>query len=285
MPRTLEEILKSKGFADADLAGMSTLLADNRFRGAVEGLETERESFQTRDAEWNRLHSEKWQPTVRTLEGDLQQARLDLAQEREKVKIARDFGYLDEDGDKKATAAAAKAKEELESGARRGGGFNADDPEFQKFAGRFSQAEGDAIAVHNFLAEEYRSLHGTSINEYRGQDGKRGMIALRAEAQAVRKPIDQYTEEKFGWAAKRQAAEQQRAKDFEDGIRKNEREKFMLEQGLSINPDLARHVPSRQPFIPQKAEGKGQPWEKSSQSLAADRRNRATQTQIKSTVN
>lgn len=283
MPRTLEEILKSKGFADEDLAGMSTLLSDNRFRGAFEGLESERETLQQRDREWDQLRTTKYEPALRSAEEEARKVRLELAQEREKVRIARDYGYLDEDGDRRAAEAAAKAKADLEAGSR-GGGFDPADPKFRDFAGNFARGQGDAMAKYTFVMEEYRDLNGQSINSYRGSNGQSGIPGLLADSIAANKPIDQYAEEKFGWAQKRQVREQQRQKDYEDGIRKNEREKIILEQGLSANPNMARHVPSRQPFIPQVAGGKGQPWEKSSNSLAAERRQRATETQLKSMV-
>src|SRR6266404_2516346 len=123
MAKKLEDILKSKGLAEADIANMATLLTNPSFRSALEAsydeLESERDTLKARDTEWNNLRDTKYVPALTAAEEDARKARLEAAELRERVKIAKEYGYLDDAADKRAQEAAEAAK--LASAARTGG--------------------------------------------------------------------------------------------------------------------------------------------------------------------
>lgn len=277
----LEDFLKSQGYTDADLAGMGTLLNDSKFRTSIEGTITERETLAARNQEWQELHDTKWTPALTAAQEDAAKARRERADLQEQVKIAREYGYLGEDAEAKAREVIEANKQRDAAGAP--AGFNPDDPKFRDFAGRFSAAEGDAIALHQYLGEEYRQLHGASINEYvNQQSGKRGMVALRAEAQAARKPIDQYVEEKFNWSGKRAEAQQKIQQEHDAKVAREAVEKYAIEHGA--NPLTARPQASRDPIIPRTKVGDKQVWEIPTADRRSARLERAYQNEAKARV-
>lgn len=282
MPK-LEEILKASGLAEADIAAMAPLLSNQSYRIALEThystLETERNTYKQRDEEWQQIVNEKYVPAVTNAEKQAIEARQEAAKYREQVKAAKDFGYLSDDD---ATKAAEKVEADRRAAATQSqGGFNPEDPKFREFSNRFSMAEGDAMALYNFVSEEYRLLNGGSLNDYLGPDGKRGMVALRAEALAAKKPVDQYATEKFNWAGKRaeQAAARQKAHD--DEIFRKGQEDWALKHGT--NPMTATPSPSRNPFIPPQGKEGKQPWERP--MATAERRQRAFESETRARVN
>src|SRR5882724_1808434 len=68
MAKKLEEILKAKGYSDEDLAGMSTILADAKFRGALEEefgvLESAKTKAESDVSAWAQWHQEQAIPTL-----------------------------------------------------------------------------------------------------------------------------------------------------------------------------------------------------------------------------
>lgn len=280
MAKTAEQILKAQGLADADI---TALLANPLMRTAIENpfnaLESERDTLVTRNQEWESLHKDKWTPALSAAEDDARKARLEAAELRERVKIAKEYGYLDDDGDRKAQEAIDAAKRAAL--AAQPGGFNEDDPRFREFAGKFSRAEGDAIAMHGFLSEEYRLLNGGSVNDYRGADGKRGLIALRAEAQTAREPIDVYMSKKFDWDGKRREQDAKRQSEHDSEVGRKAVEEYALKHGA--NPMTNTPMPSRNPFVPMTAREGKQPWD--NPNAKSDRLQRAYQTETKARVN
>ncbi len=282
----LEDLLKSKGYSDSDLTGMAAILSDKRLRNTLEAsfteVETERDTYKQRDEEWQQNLDNQYTPAITRAEQDAHKARMEAAEAREQLKIAKEYGYLPEDAQARADAAAKAVRDA--ANAQTQTGFNPDDPKFREFANRFSMGEGDAMALYNYVAEEYRLLNGgSSLNEYVGRDGKRGMLALRAEALQAKKPIDQYANEKFNWDGRRaeQAAARQKAHD--DEIARKAVEDYAVKHGN--NPMTAIPNPSRMPMMPAKVDnGKIiHPWER---PLAkTERLQRAYQTETKARVN
>jgi hypothetical protein len=281
----IEDILKSKGLSDADIAAMSTLLSNQSYRTALEAsyseLETERDTYKQRDAEWESMINEKYVPAVTAAEQKAINASLEAAKYKAIAQAAKDFGYVTDDG---AAAAAAEAERvRLAANPQQGHGFNPDDPKFREFANRFSMGEGDAMALYNYVAEEYRLLNGGSLNDYTGRDGKRGMLALRAEALAAKKPIDQYANEKFNWDGKRAEQAAKRQADHDAEISRKAVEEYALKHGT--NPMTATPNPSRMPLMPTKVnDGKPvQPWDRP--MATAERRQRAYEAETRARTN
>ena len=264
----IEELLKTRGWSEADITAIAPMLQDARFRQSIEesfgAIATERDQLKEKDTAWQRQLDEQWQPRVTGYEQQLRDARMELAAANEKIKIAKDFGYIDDEAERKAAAAAAVVKE---------AGVSGYDPKKHptwEDVQKFGEAEGTAIAMSHDLAEEYQFLTGKPIFEYETQiNGQtiRGMSALRKEAQTARKNLDQYVADKFDFAGKRTVLQQKRQQDHDDAIRREEAERVRGEMAAQYgNPLLRNPAVSRMPFVPNKpADGK-QPWERGTQT-------------------
>lgn len=284
MAKTAEQILKAQGLSDADITAMAPMLTNASYRAAIENtvnsLETERDTYRIRDEEWQQIVNERYVPAVTAAEKQAIDARLEAARYKELAKTAKDFGYLTDDDERKA-AERVEAERRATAATQNQGGFNPEDPKFREFSNRFSMAEGDAMATYNFVSEEYRLLNGGSLNDYVGPDGKRGMIALRAEALAAKKPVDQYATEKFNWAGKRaeQAAAAKKAEQ-DEWFRKGQEDQA-LKSGT--NPHTSTAHSSRNPFIPMQGKEGKQPWERP--TATTERRQRAYENETRARVN
>ncbi len=286
MPKTAEQILKAQGLSDADITAMSTLLSNQTYRAAIENtvnkLESDVATWQQRDAEWQASIDTQYTPAVTRAEQDAQKARLEAAQLREQIEIAKTYGYLDDPAAKEKLEAQQREQQQRQNHGQPGK-INLNDPEFVSFTQNFASREGDAMARYNFVSEEYRLLNGGTINDYVSEDGKRGMVALRAEALAAKKDIDVYAAEKFNWSGKRAEQAAKRQADHDAEIARKAVEKYALEHGS--NPMTSAPNPSRMPMMPTKVnDGKPvQPWERP--MATAERRQRAYETETRARVN
>jgi hypothetical protein len=287
----IKAILKAQGYTDADLAQMDTLLSDQRFAKTFDSVQETARS--ARDAEWEQIKQTEWESRLVTAEKQTREARLEAARLLEENKIAREWGYMDDPKAKEQLEAQERDRQQREERERGGnrGGFDPNDPKFADFAKRFSTAEGDAIALYQYLGEEYRALMGVPLNDYRGADGSRGMIAIRREAMAAGKPVDQYMESRFDWAGKRAAAEAKRIAEHDAEVGKQAVEKWIMENPGVGNPNPMLQGPqlSRNPFIPRAGANENgevkQPWERgTAMERASARRANARATQLKSMV-
>lgn len=276
----LEEILKSQGWADADITALQPMLADPRIRASMEEtygkIASERDTLKNKDAEWQRLHDEEWQPVVNRLEKSMTGVRLELAQAQERIKLAKEFGYLDDQKTAEADAAAAKAK--LESNLN---GFDPKKYVSMEDAQKMLEAEGRAITMAADLNNEYAYLHGgKTLYDYEAEvNGQRlrGLEALRQESRTKRVSLDQYVSQKFDFSGKRAALQAQRQKEQEDAIRKDEGERVRKELAEQYgNPNMRTAVPSRAPFMAPATDGK-QVWD----IPAQERKNRRVDQALK----
>jgi hypothetical protein len=278
---TLEQILKTKGYTDADLEALKPLLSDSRFRTSMEeqfgALETERNTFKA-NFEAKETEIEDWRttvvnPRIAAAEQETVKARTEAAVLREQVQIAKDYGLIPE-GEKASAPPSASATP----------GNEAFDPSKHNLVtrdeiGRFADLEGQAIAMAHDIGEEYRYLSGgKSLYDYVAPDGKRGMQALRAEAIKAKVPTDQYVAQKFDFAGKRQAIESKRQEEHDAQVAKDAVSKHILENGA--NPNTRTPGTSRSPFIPRPqgtspAGGAKQPWEVPAQERRNARQERA----------
>lgn len=280
----LEDLLKSKGWTDADLEAVKPMLSNERFRATLEeqygALATERDQLQTVNAEWQRKLEEDYNPRMTAAEKEAQQARLDLAQANEKLKIAKDYGYLPDEAAAKVEVAAAQAKVDQTAN------YDAKRHPSWEDVNRFADVEGDVIMMSHDLAAEYAFLTGgKSLFEYEGSDGQRGMRALRREAKAARQDFDKFIQNKFDFAGKRAAKAQEKQKEHDDAIRKEEADRVRTEMASQYgNPLLRTPMPSRAPFIPGTPTGGKQPWETSKQERRATRLTHLAEVQAKAGV-
>ena len=282
----IEDILKAQGFTDEEIAANAALLADPRTRTALEGsyakLEGDLATFKTENERWANWHETDGKPLLALYEKERADALADNASLKERLRLAEEAGFAPtsshKPGDgKPAAAAAADAP------------F---DPKKHKLVteddiARYSDAEGEAIAIMTNISEEYRYLTGGSLFDYTAEvDGRtlRGAQALRYEAKQARKPMQEYVSQKFDFAGKRKAIEDKKRADAEAALRADERAKVMKEFG---DPNVRPLMPSANPFAPRNPQNAKQPWdsEKTPSQLRHDRLQRAMETQSKAGVN
>lgn len=285
MARTAEQILKAQGLSDTDITAMAPMLSNAAYRAAIENsvntLESERDTYRQRDEEWQQNLDTQYTPAITRAEQDAQKARLRTAELEEQIRIAKEYGYMPEDAQAKADAAAKAVRDAANP--QGNGKFNLNDPEFVQYTSQFAMREGDAMARYNFVSEEYRLLNGGTINDYVGRDGKRGMVALRAEALAAKQDIDVYANTKFNWDSKRADQATKRQADHDAEVARKAVEDYALKHGS--NPMTSAPNPSRMPLMPAKVQdGKiQQPWERP--TATSERRQRAYETETRARVN
>ena len=278
---TIQEILKSIGYSDADIQAIDPKLLQviGETYGAVE---TERDSFKSLNDQWQEKLDKEYNPAITQAEKAAFDARNEAAALKSRVEFAEQFGYLPKtEGAGDPTKPTAPVTDP-----------NVFDPtkhnlvtkkDLESAYGTFADAEGRAMTLLHDLSDEYRDLYGgKTLYEYVGAAGKRGMTALRNEAVAARKPLDQYVQEKFNFAGKRTELETKRQQELEANIRKDERAKVASEYG---NPQLRIPVASVQPFIPVKATEGKQPWERGTDAqLQAQRLQKARESFAKDQI-
>lgn len=254
MPK-LEDLLKSRGYTDADLTAMKPMLDDAKFRGAIEdsitGLESAKAAAEKESQEWSTWHQTTAIPTLDKYMNEAETARTDAASVREKLKIAQERGL-------KLVAEEQNPEPPPDPG--RGEKF---DPKKHNLvtmddARQFLDAEGEAIATAQDIALEYFELFGKPLS-YTAQDGSKGFRALRKEAIAAKRPVYDFVQEKFKFGDRRSELAQQAKADEEKRIRADERSKNISEFG---NPMARSPQASTSPFSRPAAGGK-QPWEDS----------------------
>ena len=283
----LRELLLSKGWSEdqinAAFADKNTLAALDDIFGTVT---SERDTLKAKDEAWQRKLDSEYNPAITKAEQDAATARREAADLKEQIRIAKDYGYLEgneaEERLKAAAAAAASRNDPSGYDPKR-------HPTFDDVS-KFAEAEGEAIALMNDLVQEYRYYTGKDMFEYEAQlNGQtlRGARALRQEAKAQRKPLDQYVAEKFDFAGARRRKSEEQQKAHDDKIRQEASESARREMAEKYgNPALAIPTVSRQPFVPtQPADGK-QPWDRGSAAqLREERIKRAANSQTSGAAN
>lgn len=281
----LKNVLKAKGWSDEQIekafADPSVIAILDETLGTIT---TERDQLKARDAEWQKKLEEEYNPAIAKAEREAADARLKAATFEEQVKIAKDYGYLaGDEAEKRAAEAAERAKQNANSGT----GYDPKrHPTFDDVA-KFADAEGEAIAMANDLAQEYKYYTGKDLFEYETQlNGQtyRGMRAIRQEAKLARKALDQFVAEKFDFVGARRRKQEEAQKAHDDQIRKEASEATRREMAEKYgNPNLAQPMPSRTPFLIEKSKDGKQPWERgTAQERKLERIKHAMQEQVAS---
>lgn len=284
MPK-LEDILRRKGYAEADIQALAPMLADQRFRSSLEEsfgeVESQRDTHKAELDKWSGDWLTDANAKISRAEQETIRARREAADTREQLKLAKEWGLMEEGSRPEGVVPASSAVS-----ATPGGVF---DPKAHKLVtyddiGRYAEAEGAAIAMANDLSEEYRHLTGKSIFEYES-NGKRGMSALRAEAIAAKQNLDTFVAQKFDFTGKRQSITAKRQQEHDDAIRKEAEDRVRGEMASKFgNPNMRQAVQSNAPFIPPKPKEGGQPWEHSAGERRNARLERAMRNQVSGAV-
>ena len=178
---TIQEILKSIGYSDADIQAIDPKLLQviGETYGAVE---TERDSFKSLKDQWQEKLDQEYNPAITQAEKAAFDARNEAAALKSRVEFAEQFGYLPKtEGAGDPTKPTAPVTDP-----------NVFDPtkhnlvtkkDLESAYGTFADAEGRAMTLLHDLSDEYRYLYGgKTLYEYVGAAGKRGMTALRTLA-------------------------------------------------------------------------------------------------------
>ena len=279
MAKKLEEILKSKGWADADLEAAKTLLADPRFRGALEeeygALESRAAKAEQDSQGWANWFQETGNPAFLQAQKAEQDARAEAAAANARLKALQDQGLIAvaEAQGEPAVAQPASASEPFDP--KKHNLVTYDD------ARKLADAEGDFMAQVADLQAEYAELNpGKSILTYttQTQDGRtlKGFRALRYEATQKKHPggLPGYVAEKFEFDKRRAEIAAKAAADHDEQMRKEGEARIAARYG---NPDLRTPVSSSYPMLPKpnREGGAKQPWEEEGANLSGQRVQRA----------
>jgi hypothetical protein len=262
MARSLETILKEKGYSVEDLTALAPLLSNAKYRQDLEGViadaDYQAEVGRADSAEALRWRDEEALPLIQKQMEDARKAREEAASLRERMKALQEQGLLkieqQVDPTPKPTAPSEfdPSKYKLITEDR-----------LKSDVAQFADLEGDAIAAAHDLNEEYRDLFGgQTLYNYQGADGLKGLRALRKEAVAARKPIYDYVRTKFNFEAKRAERATAEAKAHDDAIRAEARASAIKE--FAGDPLARPPQGSAFPMLPRPkslpAEGK-MPWD------------------------
>lgn len=277
MPRKAKEILKARGYTDAELEGL-VLLQDARFTKALEDEDAEREALANANTKMKadldattKWYHEEAVPALDKLTKDMVkekserarlQAQLEAEQEMGLRRVASDQGG--QGGSQNQGAQGGGAGGQNGNGNRQAA---TPDPSLDE---RFVTREtfqsvvnqyGDAIAMGNDIVEDHRDLFGKRLPG--------GLGALRANYQKAtetgfRGTLRDYWQKEYNVDKRREELSAKEQQDHEAKIRADERAKVTQEM---MNPHTRPMEASRNPFVRQRKieggvkEGDKQPWE------------------------
>lgn len=246
--KTAKQILMGRGYTEADLAGMSTLLADAKFCNAIEAEAARADDLIEQNSKW---YEEIASPAVATANQREADARAELAAQKERIRLAAEKGLS-------AQALAAGFEVEEHAAKPKAGEAPAFDPTKYVESGTFQQAfnaTGDAIAIALNINNQHRKLFGEDLD----------VEGLLAKARSKKVALKDIWEQEYPVAAKRQEIAAAAQKAHDDAIRLEERNKLASEFG---NPNTRPPQDSTNPFTRTKAVSEDeQPWRKSDSAL------------------
>ena len=241
----LDELLKAKGFTDADIAVLTPTMRET-LEATYSGMETERDTLRTVNDEWQNKLSNEYQPAITKAEKIAADARLEAAKWREQVAIAKDFGYLTEENNPAKPVVSNPAP-------------TFDESKFMRTSdlGRLAQGQGKAMAVYVDIAAEHQRLFGKPVEDFSVLFDEFSTAAQRNPQATIRATW----EAKYKVPERRAEIAKQEQEAHDKQVADAALAKYISEHGG--NPNLQMRAPSSQPFIPAKSAGdKGLPWER-----------------------
>lgn len=254
--------LKAAGASDDDL---KALIPDAKYEKHMDGLldkaaeaETARQAAEAKVREYDTWYDSTLTPAYQKLQNEAVQARAEAARNAAALKAAQEYGLakIAEQQDNAAAAGTPAA------GAPAAPAFDASKyVPLEVFQQAFGQT-GKAIAIANKVNNEHRKLFGDDPD----------MEALLEEAQAAKKPLREYWEQKYNVAAKRKevadAAQAARDKKIaDDAIAKYQQDH------PSSNPHLSPPLSSSFPGFNKRSGSDGkaavQPWDNANEREGA----------------
>jgi hypothetical protein len=255
----LEEALKASGYTDADLEALKPTLSDPKFRTALEtqfGVVESRASKAEQEASgWADWYEKTAKPTVDDALRREQEASAKAAAATARLKTLQEQGLI---------KLAEEAGEPVEHKPTQ----DVFDPKKYKLVteddvAKFGNQYGQAITMVQDVAAEYSDLFpGKSLFSYQTTDSEgrtiRGVTALRQEAIAANKRLDQYIADKFKFSEARTVREAEAKSKAEQAIRDDQRAKDIAELA---NPMARPPQNSQFTMLPKPRGDAKQPWE------------------------
>lgn len=287
MPRKAREILKARGYTDAELDSL-TLLSDTRFASALEAEDAERERLAAENTKINAdlAATTKWYydeavPALNTALNDATTARAERARLEAQIKAEQDYGMRRVAAQDNQSQSNTGTGTGAGAGAGRGAGSpeSAGTPDFSTYDQRYVNADtfrqafaqtGDAIAMATDIMEDHRDLFGKRL-----PDGLGGLRAKyqRATETGFKGTLRDYWEKEYNVAARRTELQQKQQEDHDRKIADEAVRKYQSEH---LNPMTRVPESSRSPFVRKAVQGGTrdgkQPWERGSAEQRASER-------------
>ena len=256
----LEDILKKRGIAEADLTALAPLLTDAKFRSALEGelteFEVERDKYKAESEGWGEWYEKTAKPTVDSaLEGQRNEAAARAAAEA-RLRTLQEQGLIKVAGDEAEVKPVPTVSSDVFDPKKHGLVTQAE-------VASYLELEGNAIAAAADLSAEYSDLFpGKSLYSYQTTDNEgrtlRGMTALRREAIAQKRSVRDYVADKFKFNERRAEIDAKSKADAEAAIRADQRSKDIAELA---NPNARTPQSSTFTMLPKPERAIKQPWE------------------------
>ncbi len=273
---TLEEILKTDGWSDADLAESATLLQNQRFRASLEkqyGAVAAERDFLT---DWRETTAN---PHIAAVEAREVAARTEAARLAELVKIAKEYGVPGVEN----PAPASPPNPATNQPRNPATGEYVDRAYLDTYGRDFAMGQRKAMAQYVDISNEHQRLFGQPVESFesllsdidnlpaheRGRLGLKDVWARKYNVEAKRAEI----------RAAEQAAHDKKIRD--EAVRETEL-KYVQQRA---NPLLRTPAPSSQPFIPTRTGEGGKPvmpWEESKGQMKERRIGSALKSQFES---
>lgn len=292
---TLEELMKAKGFTDAEIREHAPMLKNAKFRQALEAelgqvstLRTERDALQKDVADMNKWYEETALPgTQKALDAKIAAertaavARGEAEAAKAEIKALQDAGLYKVAKQQGADPPSPVNHPDPDNPADPGNGNPAFDP--NKYVSRedfdtvYSRV-GESIAMVGDILDDHRDLFGQRLPGGMGQLRKDYAAAIRNREISSELNIRDYWERKFKVEDRRSELAAEERQKAEEQIRKDEREKVLSEVG---NPMTRTAIPSQHSFVIRKKQNEDGtdvlPWQSSKGERRSARLKKATQ--------
>lgn len=269
---TIEQLLSTKGYSQQEITDLAPMLANNKFRKDLEEELGKLEKATVDLNEYDRWYTQEITPEHLRLVKERDDAVATAAAEKARMEAYQRTSQMRQAG---KTEAEIRESERIER--ERVAAEAASKVDTSKFVTsdtfqRAFDATGEAMAVATNIVSNHMQLFPGQFVD---------MEQLQRDAKAARKPVKQFWEEKYNVAGRRQELANKAKEDERAAIRKEEREKMIVEFGGS-NPNLQVMAPSHNPFVIRKAASVGkQPWERTENEMQRERIEKAIQNAAK----
>ncbi len=270
----IEDLLTAKGYTADEIKDLGPLLANPKFRKDFEDELTNGEKATKDLNEYDRWFTQEITPEHTKLLKERDDAVAAAAAEKARFETYQRQSMMRQSGKTQAEIDAAEKVERDRVAAEAAGRVDTSKFVTADTFQRAYEGTGEAIAVATNIVSSHMQLFPNTYID---------MEQLQKDAKAAKKPVKQFWEEKFNVAGKRAEMVAKAKEDERARIRKEEREKLVVEfGGTGSNPNLQTLQPSNNPFVIRRNAGATkQPWEKTDNEKQRERIDKAIQSAAK----